>query len=105
MLGAGAYPSGHETGLVSLLVVLLLVLLQAALSRAAKAVGVTLLALWAGVGAVGLVRGHYHFATDTIGGIGVALACVLGVALVIDWVSDRAGRPDRRDAPQLTRRS
>lgn len=103
--GASAYPSGHETGLVSLLVVLLLVLSRAPFSRAVTATVVTLLALWALVGAMGLVRGHYHFPTDTIGGMGVAVACVLSVALVIDWISGRAMRPGRTDVPQLTRRS
>jgi undecaprenyl-diphosphatase len=101
----GAYPSGHETGLVSLLVVLLLVLTRAPLSLAVKAVAATGLVLWAVVGAIGLVRGHYHFPTDTIGGIGVAVACVLSAALIVDWISDRTRRPDRTDAPQLTRRS
>jgi membrane-associated phospholipid phosphatase len=103
--GAPAYPSGHETGLVSLLVVLLLVLARAPFSRAVTAILVTLLALWAAVGAIGLVRAHYHFPTDTIGGMGVAVACVLSVALVIDRVSERARRPDRTTAAQLTRRS
>ncbi|MFN2560191.1 MAG: phosphatase PAP2 family protein [Jatrophihabitans sp.] len=102
---ATAYPSGHETGLVSLLVVLLLVLSRAPFSRAVTAIVVTLLGLWAAIGAIGLVRGHYHFPTDTIGGMGVAMACVLSVALVIDWISDRVSRPDRTEAAQLTRRS
>jgi undecaprenyl-diphosphatase len=103
--GSEAYPSGHETGLVSLLVVLLVVLPRARPTRAVTALVATLLALWAVVGAIGLVRGHYHFPTDTIGGAGVAVACVLSVALVIDFISEHVGRPDRADAPQLTRRS
>jgi membrane-associated phospholipid phosphatase len=103
--GFGAYPSGHETGLVSLLVVLLLVLTRAPFSRAVKSLVAIGLVLWAVVGAIGLVRGHYHFPTDTIGGMGVAVACVLSVALSIDWVSERTRRTDRTDAPQLTWRS
>jgi undecaprenyl-diphosphatase len=40
--------------------------------------------------AIALVGGGYHYATDTIGGLFVAIACVLSVALVIDAI---AGQP------------
>jgi hypothetical protein len=40
--------------------------------------------------AIALVSGGYHYATDTIGGLLVAIACVLSVALVIDAI---AGQP------------
>ena len=38
------------------------------------------------VGAVGLVANLYHYATDTVGGVCVAVATVLGVALLVDAV-------------------
>jgi len=41
--------------------------------------------------AIALVAGSYHYATDTIGGLLVAIACVLSVALVIDAI---AGQPE-----------
>ncbi len=41
--------------------------------------------------AIALVDGGYHYATDTIGGLFVAIACVLSVALVIDSI---AGQPE-----------
>ena len=42
--------------------------------------------------AIALVGGGYHYATDTIGGLLVAIACVLSVALLIDAI---AGQPER----------
>jgi undecaprenyl-diphosphatase len=80
-----AYPSGHETGLVSLLVVLLLLLPRLRLSRPTTVATASLLAVWAVLGALGLVRAHYHYMSDTVGGIGIAVVCVLGSALVIDF--------------------
>jgi undecaprenyl-diphosphatase len=100
--GGYAYPSGHETGLVSLIVVLFVLLPSAQLGRGLTALVAAMLTVWAALGAVGLVRGHYHFPADTIGGIGVAVACVLGAALVIDLVVARADRPQRSRAAQFT---
>jgi undecaprenyl-diphosphatase len=37
--------------------------------------------------AIALVGGGYHYATDTIGGLLVAIACVLSVALLIDAIA------------------
>jgi undecaprenyl-diphosphatase len=100
-----AYPSGHETGLVSLLVVLLLLLPRAQLSRSMTGLLDALLVLWAVLGAIGLVRGHFHFMTDTIGGIGVGVACVLGLAVLIDLGAPRLRRTDPAGSGQFTRRS
>ncbi|MEO9110114.1 MAG: phosphatidic acid phosphatase, partial [Jatrophihabitantaceae bacterium] len=44
--------------------------------------------------AVGLVAGNYHYATDVIGGIGVATSTVLILALLIDAIAERARRRD-----------
>jgi undecaprenyl-diphosphatase len=93
-----AYPSGHETGLASLILVILLLVPCAPLSRPMRATVVVLLTLWAALGALGLVRAHYHFPLDTLGGIGVAIVCVLTGALVVDACSDRLRRPARAEA-------
>lgn len=96
-----AYPSGHETGLVSLLVVLGLLLPRWPMTRAARATWAAVLVIWALLGAVGLVRGNYHYATDTVGGIGVAVAVVGAAALTIDQAGVRLAARAR----QLTLRS
>jgi len=100
-----AFPSGHETGLVSLLVVVALLLPRAHWSRGRTMLAAAALAVWAALGAIGLVRGHYHYITDTIGGFGVAVACVLGVALLTDAVSARVGlsSPDARSPARTAR--
>jgi membrane-associated phospholipid phosphatase len=100
-----AFPSGHETGLVSLLIVLAVLLARVQLSRRARGIAHGVLALWAVLGAVGLVRAFYHYATDTIGAVGVSVTCVLGVAILID-VCAASGAQRRVDRdPQLTWRS
>jgi membrane-associated phospholipid phosphatase len=66
--------------------------------------------------AIALVADGYHYATDTIGGLFVAIACVLSVALVIDALAgqpgshravpnkampNHAGRPDDAVLPRV----
>lgn len=80
----GSYPSGHETGVVSAALVLLVVCGQAAMSRRARAIVITLLALWTVLAAVGLVRNFYHYPTDTIGAFGYTVAVLLAAALAVD---------------------
>ena len=88
---SGAFPSGHETGLA-------VADRRARGADAARAAGGGLarrsswcaLALWTAIGAVGLVANLYHYATDTIGGVLVAVAAVLGVALLVDAVVEPA---------------
>jgi len=56
--------------------------------------------------AIALVDGGYHYATDTIGGLLVAIACVLSVALVIDTIAGPSAgyRPAHKALPsQATR--
>ncbi len=79
-----AFPSGHETGLVSLLLVLGLLLPRLRVTRTTRTAVVLGFVVWALLAAIGLVRGHYHYATDTVGGIAVAIAVVLAAALAID---------------------
>ena len=89
--GALAFPSGHTTAIGSMALaagVLLLgwTVVPRALRRAG-AVVLTLLVFAVGASMVG--RG-YHYPSDTIGAVGVALAVVLLVALVVDAAGDRA---------------
>jgi membrane-associated phospholipid phosphatase len=84
-----AFPSGHETGLVSMLLVLAVLSWRIGLAPRLRIAVLTLLALWGLLGAVGLVRGFYHYTTDTVGAVAVSAACVLGTALAIDAVGAR----------------
>lgn len=92
-----AYPSGHETGVTAVTVELAVLVLLIPMARRLRAALLVLLALWTLVAAAGLVRSHYHFATDTVGAILLTTACVVTVALATDFV---AGRHRRR--PQFT---
>lgn len=84
---SGSYPSGHETALVSWLVLLVLLLMRTSVGQRTKMIGVGAAALWGLLGALGLTVNYYHYATDTIGAIGLATSCLLGVALGIDrWL-------------------
>jgi undecaprenyl-diphosphatase len=100
---SGAFPSGHETGLASLTTELAILTLRAPIAAAWRALVVSALALWTAVGAIGLVANLYHYATDTVGGVGVAVATVLGVALLVDAVSARFSSPAARSLPSTSR--
>jgi membrane-associated phospholipid phosphatase len=86
---AEAYPSGHETAVSSVLVLLGLVLLRSRLAIGVKVVGVLALTAYYVVTVFGLVGQYYHYLTDTIGALAVALAVVLGGALALDRVGRR----------------
>lgn len=96
----GAFPSGHETGVTSAALVVLVALGQVRLRPAVRRGIVGVLIGWVLLAALGLVRNFYHYATDTVGGIGVSVAAVLGVALAVDqWyapVTDRLGARRRQ---------
>lgn len=99
----GAFPSGHETGVVAAALVLLLVAGQLRMRTAWRALLWVLLAAWTVVAALGLVRNFYHYATDTIGGLGVSVAVVLATALVIDRVRKPVSSPDVRSLASTSR--
>ncbi len=90
----GSYPSGHETGVVSVATVTLIACAQLRAPRAVRAGVTVLLAAWVVVAAVGLVRGFFHYATDTIGALGVTVAIVLATALAVDALTPRLARSE-----------
>jgi undecaprenyl-diphosphatase len=99
-----AYPSGHETGIAALLTVLGLLTLRTAWSAAAKTAILVAFGIWAVVAAIGLIRNFAHYPSDTVGGVGVALAVVIGTAFAIDAVtSRRLSAPDVPDRPRTAR--
>ena len=78
------FPSGHETALVAALSVLIIALLRLRPSRGVLTGALGVAAIWAGLGAVGLISADYHFLTDTIGGACVGIAVAVAGALTID---------------------
>jgi membrane-associated phospholipid phosphatase len=96
--GALSFPSGHTAGAVAVAIVIVVAVLGASPPPWPLAVRV-LVALGAigaaAMVAAALVGAGYHYATDTAGGLCVAIACVLGAALGIDAVAGRThGHPD-----------
>ena len=91
--GGLAFPSGHTTSVASLAVTAAVLLVGwVAVPPLVRWLGVVALAgLVAAVG-VSLVGRGYHYATDTMGGSGIALAVVLTTALVVDAVADALAR-------------
>jgi membrane-associated phospholipid phosphatase len=89
--GAYSFPSGHTTGIFAVAFVVVVAMLDRAPPRpralVALVVSVLSLVVAAGVAAA-LVADHYHYATDTVGGAGVALATVAIVGLGIDLTFD-----------------
>lgn len=104
----GTFPSGHESAVASTACVLVILCFRAPVTRRVRAALLALIAAWTLIAAIGLVRNFWHYATDTIGAICLAVAVVVALALVVDrylpsmeqWV---ARRTDGRD--QLTWRS
>jgi undecaprenyl-diphosphatase len=100
----GVFPSGHETAVASTALVLLIVACRMPLRARARSAVIGVLAVWPLLAAIGLVRNFWHYATDTIGGIGVSVAVVSAVALVIDRYARRASyRVSGPDARSLAR--
>ncbi len=95
--GTTAYPSGHETATAAVAAVIAVFVAGAGVRRAwqiAWLVGLTVVVVLA---AIGLVGAFFHFATDTIGAVGVALTTTLAVGLAVDRVH-AAAIAARRDA-------
>jgi membrane-associated phospholipid phosphatase len=108
-----SFPSGHTAATASLALVVIIAMIGPsrlpwpAVLRwpiaAAATASVPIIA-------VSLVAGGYHYATDTIGGLFIAIACVLSVALLIDSMAGHPGNhravpnhATRRDDAELPR--
>ena len=100
--GELAFPSGHTTAIASMAVAAGTLLLGwTIVSRLLRYSGAAALTLLVVAVAASMVGRGYHYPTDTFGGVGVALAVVLLVALAIDVTGDRA-TSRRADAPAAT---
>lgn len=101
MEGTFAYPSGHAGGATALGIVAALLLIG--VLRTTNAMNAFLLTagtlLPGGVMAIALVADQDHYATDTVGGICLAVTVVLASALAIEWCADHIGRRDGRISP------
>ena len=83
-----AFPSGHTTSITSIALALILIVLSIPLSTAwRRGLLATFVAVPVAV-AVCLVGRDYHYPTDTVGAVGVALAAVLLAAVIIDAMGD-----------------
>jgi undecaprenyl-diphosphatase len=102
-----SFPSGHTTASVSIAIVIVISLLGPTRPRWPAAVRWPLAALallGAAAIATALVGAGYHYATDTVGGLCLAVAVVPSVAYGIDRLADawtdrtsRRGRQGRTD--------
>ncbi|QUQ68734.1 phosphatase PAP2 family protein [Kutzneria sp. CA-103260] len=102
--GQLAFPSGHTTGTAAVVTVVLVLFLGSAwlTSTVVKAM-LILLGLGVSVAvSVALVGRNWHYATDTLGGICVAVASVLVVALVIDELGGGSDGPPVRGGRGLS---
>lgn len=101
--GQGSFPSGHETAVTAWVLVLVLLLGAARMRATLRIIGGVLLVAWTVAAAAGLVANRYHYATDTVGGAGVAVAVVLGVAFAIDRVGSALSSPGGRSPARTSR--
>ena len=92
-----SYPSGHTVTSVAALTVLVLAISAGWPARQRLVAGVVWVVLVVIV-AAGLVAMNYHYPTDTIGGVGVALGVTLPGALVADRFRSVGGRGTARSA-------
>ena len=105
LAGGLSYPSGHTAAASALAIVVIIAVIGpnrpnwSALWRFFVAFVATCGAVAV---AAALVGGGYHYATDTVGGVLIAIATALSVALLIDAVAGR--RSDDGYAPTHARR-
>jgi undecaprenyl-diphosphatase len=88
--GALSFPSGHTATAAAIALVIIVALLgpsRPPWPAAVRAGAAIAAAVGAGTIATALVGAGYHYATDTLGGLCLATACVLSLAWVIDAVA------------------
>ncbi|GAB2455305.1 phosphatase PAP2 family protein [Jatrophihabitans fulvus] len=95
-----AFPSGHQTGITSLLALLVLLVLRTSAPRAVAVGAVAIASVWAALAALGLVGAGYHYFTDTWGGVILGVLVIVVPALVIDAVTQRVSSPGDRVRPR-----
>ena len=93
--GPFAYPSGHETALAGLVAVLGLLLVRSRVGLGGKIGGLVVLGAVLVLAAFALVGLYFHFVTDAIAAVGVAVGCMLALGLLIDAVYARMRTPTR----------
>jgi membrane-associated phospholipid phosphatase len=100
-----AYPSGHEAAVSTLLVIIGLAVLTAPLRLLTKSAWLVVLAAYYALSVLGLVGAYYHFASDTLGSLGLALAVVPGLALLLDRLHRRRVSSPGAPGPARTARA
>ena len=87
--GVNTFPSGHATGITAVVVVLLVLLYRR--HGGALALGaLPVLTVVVGFVSLALVRLHYHYLTDVVGGIGVGTATVIALTSAAMALNSRA---------------
>lgn len=91
-----SFPSGHSTGVFTLVAgIVVLLLTGPPAARAPAALRAVLACCAVAVGgavAAGLVIAHMHYFTDTIGGAATGTGVTIAVALAVDLAADRRAR-------------
>ena len=83
-----AFPSGHTTSVTSIAIAMAVIVLSIPLAPKVRRWLLAALVVVPFAVAVCLVGRQYHYATDTVGAVGLALAVVLPVAVIIDAMAD-----------------
>jgi membrane-associated phospholipid phosphatase len=97
LAGALSYPSGHTAAATSIALVVVVAMLGPSRLPWPRAVryGIAAFAVVTAVFvAAALIADGYHYATDTVGGLLTAVACVVGAALAIDALATRPSTAD-----------
>ncbi|MGN6606951.1 MAG: hypothetical protein ACTHMS_08080 [Jatrophihabitans sp.] len=88
-LTGNCFPSGHETGLSSLTLLLAIGVGTLTTVAAVRVLAYVAAGMVDTVGAVGLVGRDFHLVTDVIAALGVSTAVLLGLGLLLDRAGER----------------
>ncbi|MEV6604431.1 phosphatase PAP2 family protein [Kutzneria sp. NPDC051319] len=89
-----SYPSGHTVGMLSTCTVLGVILLGASLTLALRVTLGVLLLVVCVIVVLALIVDGFHYFTDTVAGVGLAVGVVLLAALGVDAVTGLVTRPN-----------